>query len=299
MILKRFFLFAVVAGVLGGVAYAAIVLLEPCGRPIVYHIAQVDSRFGISTDAFTRAVERAAKVWSDAAGRTLFQRMSDGGIAISAVYDYRQETQKQLEKLGIRLDEGQQSYEEWKSKYDRLRSLYESRQGEYQVLQRQYDTQSKAYDVAVTQAKKNGVSTAEFEALEARRVALNTLIGRLNAKAQEVRDMADATNAIIATLNDLGQEANQLIDTYRDTQAPLHDEFQAGVYTRDRNGERVEIFAFDDLADLERLLVHELGHALGLEHLNETGAVMYRLNQSRNEILTDADRLELSRVCRL
>ena len=46
-------------------------------------------------------------------------------------------------------------------------------------------------------------------------------------------------------------------------------------------------------------ILHEFGHALGLEHLENSKAVMYRLNNGVNEKLTIDDILALKKRCNL
>jgi predicted Zn-dependent protease len=48
-----------------------------------------------------------------------------------------------------------------------------------------------------------------------------------------------------------------------------------------------------------RVLAHELGHALGIGHLDNPKAIMYYLNEGINEKLTADDLMALKKVCEI
>ena len=64
-----------------------------------------------------------------------------------------------------------------------------------------------------------------------------------------------------------------------------HRHFHKGEY----NGKEITIYQYQDLADLILTLAHELGHALGLAHVDDPKAVMYELLSDQ-----DLDTLTLS-----
>lgn len=275
-------------------------IISPCTSALEYSIGTFDNHFGLSQEQLLLAAARAESIWESTIGRDLFSYAEDGDLKLDMVYDYRQEATNRLEELGDVIEGDKSSYEAQKARYQSYISQFNSEKDSFERDLATYNSRKSAYESEVAYWNgRGGASNQQFNQLEAERQALNSLARKLSSTQNALNNLTDAINTTASSLNRIARELNLTVRTYNTVGRSAGEEFNAGEYIRDSTGERISIYQFENTEKLVRLLAHEFGHALGLDHIEDSKAIMYRLNSGDNGIATEGDIIELKRVCKI
>jgi hypothetical protein len=268
-----------------------------CQAPIKFRIGAIDPRFGIGRADFRRDVEEAGKLWEGAAGRKLFSYDEKGPLAISLVYDSRQEATQRL--IAVR-----DGVVEKLEQVDAIQTKLAPLQAKFRVLDGSYSAQAAAYRQALddhnrtaTQANQmGGVSEGEYQRLWSESLALRKQGEALEARKQEL-------NRVTADMNELVRAHNALLERARAEASSISTSpdaaFEEGRYVRLGSDQQIEIYQYHSEAGLKVVLSHELGHALGIRHNANASSIMAALIQTERLALTSDDMNGLGAACRL
>ncbi|MEX1258472.1 MAG: matrixin family metalloprotease [Gemmatimonadota bacterium] len=251
-----------------------------CEAPLRWRIEAVDPRFGLSELEAADAVRQAGMVWGDGTGLPLLFQESSEGIPIRFVFDERMETALERRSSSAEIDERARAVEEGTSaleasrmELDRRRTAHGRRALDFQERQESHNRTVEYWNRA------GGAPPAEFERLRA-----------MEEEIAELRRVVDAeleaVNRVVGEVNREADELNAQITALNEARIALDAELPAGVvesaeYRRSRGGffsnaaREIDVFHFEDRNHLHRVLAHVLGHAIGLEHSEEPGALMH------------------------
>jgi hypothetical protein len=271
-----------------------------CQEPLTYRIGKVDERFDLSRQEFGVAVGMAAAMWGKPLSRELFREDPDGAIEINLVYDYRQEASDRLKKLNYKIDRSKNSYEELKLRLENLKVEYEQKNAALANDLNFYNSRVNAFN-AETQSwnKRSGVPESIHGRMMKEKDELNSLLENLQGRQEEMKKLADTINSMVVVINEIASNYNLDLVDHQNVGSTLGKEFGEGLYEYKNGKQSITIYQFDNGYRLVRVLAHEFGHVLGLNHSKSDEAVMYHLIQSDSLALAADDIAALKGHCKI
>ncbi len=273
----------------------------PCSRVMTYSIGSFDDTFGVSKEDFLSVIKQDEDMWETSIGKNLLEYIPAGGeLKISLLYDKRQASTDKLAAMGNILESDKNNYNNLKSELSKLQIEYKEKKAIFDSRKSSFDVRQSKYQKDIAYWNSRGGATKEVVvSANLEKKSLESDLSEINILRQELNTYIEKINFSINELNKIAVSFNNKAKEYNITGDELGDEFEEGQYLSDKTGKYINIYQFDSKDNLTRVLMHELGHALGLEHLDNPDAIMYRLNIGNGLIPTEDDINALRAYCRL
>jgi len=229
-------------------------LANPCGTPVRYAIGDVDSRFRVSNSDVARIAKDAASHWNAESGEDLFEYDPSSTIKINLVYDERQAN---IDKINTEVG----SLNTSGNAIDSFRTKLQNKISQYQKDLAIYNATVNSWN------SKGGAPADVYAQLQNEKVDLDKRLASINSSAQLLNEQINSHNS---NLNQLNSEINSNKNTI----------ITEGLYYIAEK--KIDIFTFGNEEELRLVLMHELGHALSLDHDKKSTSIMYPILGEQN-----------------
>ena len=293
--MRRVFVISLIATIVFTGAYWYTSNASLCRYPIAYSIGELDERFDLTHEQARIAIHEAETAWEEATGKHLFSYNEDAAFTINFIFDDRQELSDEERMAREELETFEAENVKIARQYTELTARHRDLQEQYDRAVNQYENELRSHNEKVTELnRQGGADVAQFEELQAEQRRLEALAQSLNQEVTTINRLAQEINRVSTEGNALIEQYNQMVAAYNDRFSTSR-EFTQGDY----QGDRINIYTFAHELELRQVLAHELGHAIGLEHVDDPQAIMYRLMGTQPDELRimEADLDEFARVC--
>lgn len=246
-------------------------VISPCDTTILYTINSIDPRFQVTKEEFAKASSQAAQMWNSAAGKQIINFSESGDLDIHMIFDERQSQLIEIDDLEFDVNLDIKNIDEANEIFEQEAANFQKRVSELNEEVRKWNSQG-------------GAPPDIYDQLQLR-------IEALDQEAKQLNEKAALLNKNVATHNSKVGELNQAVDSFNTT---LEDKPEGGIFLGEQF--RIEIYVNNSKSDLIRLLAHEMGHAIGINHVSDPNSIMHPQRNDQTEF-SSQDISALNDVC--
>lgn len=268
-------------------------IVSPCSVAMGFKVGEFDTRFGISKQEFINEIETGSKIWEDAIGKNLFMYSESGPLTINLIFDERQARTVDVGYLALEIENTKAAAENLKNTYEKDRITYEQNALSFTSDGETFKASYKIYeDKVATYNAQGGASQSEYDAMMTELARLQNESKLLEERRQKLLIDMDTINGHVVKYNELVSYINGLI---KKSNSLGGKKFTEGRFVPSSN--TIDIYQFNDRTKLRRVIAHELGHVLGINHNDNVYSIMYSVNSANSTNLTNEDITSLKVAC--
>lgn len=250
-----------------------------CDQVVSYRLDSIDPAFGLGTEQALTLINDAAARWNQALGKEVLRYDPQAGFPIRFVFDARQQQQLEQMLLERNLDRYDDRIRDQQQDFARQLAEFQQQKAAFEQEDQQLAAAIAAFNLQAQQADPGAAALLGKQQAE--------LLSRQKQHALE----AEQLDAVSEKLQDRQQLLNNLIN---DRNALLPSQQASGLaevgLLEQQGAQRtMTIFAYKDAHHLTLTLLHEFGHALGIDHLPSQDSIMHHQLNGAQQGISGAD----------
>jgi len=279
----------------GAVAWF-LVVPQKCDMPKLYALGSVDERFGVTDAEAIVALKKAEALWENTFDKNILEFDAKEGLAVNMVYDERQSLTDKKKETETTLDSLEKKNTEIVLEAKKLNQTYEKLDAQFIAESKSYENHVAEYNQTVAYWNEQyKVPPRVVKSLQDEQVALESQRADLETLRLSIYAVVAELDKLQGSSQDLNEVYKKIAGSYSDTYGSVR-RFDSAVY----NGNEINVYEFDNKDVLVLILAHELGHYLGLDHVDNSQSIMYYLMQDQSveaPTLSDQDKQAFLAVC--
>lgn len=273
--------------------------LSPCQEPLTYRLGDIDSRFDISQKELADIMEEVEQLWESAVNKDLINLSQNGQVALNLIYSEEQQRTDAEQQFSDRITAKEHRVTTVEREYRRLSDRYKKAEKDVHQRLNEYNSKIETYNQLAKEWEGKEATSNIIDRFKTLEREISRLEASLKRKKQHLSSLRERTNAKTEQLNQLIKEHNNLIAEYNNRFSEPR-KFDQGRFVKQGNKQAINIYQFGNRAQLKTVLAHEVGHALGLDHVENPKSIMHNMMAEQNMAnlqLTDEDISALRRHC--
>lgn len=273
-----------------------------CTIDFSYSIGTVDPRFNITHTELDEVIRDALRIWSQGVDSIRIVDSPRRNNVIHLIYDDRQQSTDLARRMRAQIRRNEGEIKQMKSRLEQQDFLVEQLRREHERIAQNLTSQLETFNEWVESINAAGGFSQDMRSqYDYRRDDIQRLQDSELQKREQLNREAQALNRMTLEVNLKIELGNQIIDDFNREFGEGYN-FNSGVYRGDGRRGTITIYHFSDFRELKVTLAHEIGHALGIGHVENSKSIMYELIEdqlSDGDIrLTNEDIEAIRAVCR-